>query len=243
MSEAMATLSQKMPEVEAELREAKRAGRQDASKLAEYRYRETIGSLQEEVNWFDGEYAKLEKEYAAEKEARVQSDEAAPAWCPASRCSRSTSSKCKSCLQQQVQSQGQELSAAKPSRIRSLQLQTSQGMHKANTEKKLRKKLAATAEEQAHQTKRRSAKRRGVIQDQRGVIAKQKEAIAKQKEAIKLLQRRMTEQDARVDSAVTGHGAAVEELGIFRSVLQGVLLKAVVMCLCVVLCVAFIPVA
>ena len=57
MSEAMATLSQKMLEVEAELREAKRAGRQDASKLAEHR--DTIGSLQEEVNWFDDEYAKL----------------------------------------------------------------------------------------------------------------------------------------------------------------------------------------
>ena len=221
---ATLSLSQKMLEVEAELREAKRAGRQDASKLAEYRYRETIGSLQEEVNWFDGEYAKMEKEYAAEKEARVQSDEAAPAWCPASRCSRSTSSKCKSCLQQQVQSQGQELSAAIPSRIRSLQ--TSQGMHKANTEK-LRKKLATIVEEQA-QTKRRSAKRRGVVLDQKGVIAKQKEAI-------KLLQRRVTEQDARVDSAVTGHDAAVEELGIFRSMLQGVLLKVIVLYLCVAL--------
>jgi hypothetical protein len=52
MSEAMATLPQKMLEVEAELREAKRAGRQDASKLTEHR--DTIDSLQE--------YAKLEKE-------------------------------------------------------------------------------------------------------------------------------------------------------------------------------------
>jgi hypothetical protein len=45
----------------------------------------------------------------------------------------------------------------------------------------------------------------------------------------------MTEQDARVDSAVTGHDAAVEELRIFRSMLQGVLVKVIVLYLCVAL--------
>jgi chromosome segregation ATPase len=225
MSEAMATLSQKMLEVEAELREAKRAGRQDASKLTEYR--DTIDSLQEEVNWFDDEYAKLEKECAAEKEAHAAEKEAhvrTKQLLHSAQHVQQVHQQQVQELQQQLQSQGQELSAAIPSRIRSLQ--TSQGMHKANTEK-LRKKLATIVEEQA-QTKRRSAKRRGVVLDQKGVIAKQKEAI-------KLLQRRVTEQDARVDSAVTGHDAAVEELGIFRSMLQGVLLKVIVLYLCVAL--------